>query len=101
MSQYRKAKEELAERMGENLTHRCNVCGDITDWQTASDHGGRCYRCFKVYCTLGTYPPKVDLPAEQQNSPKRWAYALRVRERRGEQLSKVQRDAWREVLGAE
>ncbi len=35
-----------------------------------------------------------------QGDPRAWAYALRDREQRGEQLSETQRAMWREALNA-
>jgi hypothetical protein len=36
----------------------------------------------------------------RDESPRAWAYALRERENRGEELNDMQRDAWRRALGA-
>lgn len=41
----------------------------------------------------------ADIAKGNNRDPKAWAYRLRDRERNGEQLSIVQRQMWRDVLG--
>ena len=70
--------------------------------ETLSNHGGMCFACCQDYCRAAPPPPaKVELTAQEVNSPNAWAYRLRQREKMGDLLRSHQKAAWREVLKVE
>lgn len=96
-------------------TLACLACNVHTDWQTLSNFGARCRRCFSAYANGGRYPLQPDdepmTKAEKtalllhlkgmlanREPDKGWAYRLRDKERSGVDLTFHQRWAWRSAL---
>lgn len=90
---------------------QCAFCGGTAERQTLSMLGARCGPCFQQYVTQGKrYGPmptaeerravgqKLRAILAGRSWGKQWAYDLRDREERGEQLTPAQRETWRIAL---
>lgn len=76
----------------------CHVCAAPTDPATLGALGRRCRNCWDAW--RNTLPEAPDVGNQQHQGPKAWAHALKAREERGERLSAVQREMWRDALRA-
>jgi len=76
----------------------CRKCGYDTPHPTLSALGGQCRQCHDDWCREG-HPWPAKLPPVPREVPagRVWAWALWHREQAGEDLSPVQRAAWRAV----
>lgn len=74
----------------------CRFCGQSTLIETLSQYGARCWSCYEAYCQQLQTSPHV---GDKTGGPRAWAYELRNREQRGERLSIVQREMWRQAIG--
>lgn len=94
----------------------CSFCQASTPTSDLATYGARCRPCYDRYCaeanprngkSIGplTLAQKRALIKAGESfgtspqNPKRWAETLRDREPGGSYLTRVQRQAWREVLG--
>lgn len=97
VSKYSETRKELADKLAGDSPRPCRTCQESTDWQTLSDHGGMCFRCFKAYCREFQNRPDV---GRKEADPLSWARALQRRHQAGERLSKAQIDAYQDALKA-
>lgn len=112
MSTYRNARRDAAVADDYLEGHaQCMFCGGTTERETLSMFGARCGPCFQQYVTqgkrYGAMPNTEERRAVGQRLRailsgrtwgKQWAYELRDREERGEQLTPAQRETWRIAL---
>ena len=94
----------------------CSKCGASTERETLVEYGAQCGPCFTRYVTGGK--PNPPMPSREQmgrtllalksamsllSAPagKGWAHKLREREERGEEISRIQKQAWRTALREE
>jgi hypothetical protein len=113
MSTYRNTRRDVAIADDYLANHLpCRRCNSLTDWDTLSNLGALCHECHQAWCAEANPVPMVRLSPSQRlatlrklrdsintpRDPKAWAWSLRDREHRGENLSKAQKDAWRVAL---
>jgi len=90
----------------------CTFCGRSDERENIAKYGARCGECYVSYCrgTSGRAAPKTlaerievlqklrTVLAGSQRDPRSWARKLRSREKGGERLTSIQKQAWREAL---
>lgn len=98
----------------------CRWCGNQAPREELSRYGARCEPCYRDWCAQANpswWPNRPLQPHERDavirrakkavarlranpQDPKGWAHRLKAREDAGENLSPVQREAWRIALRA-
>jgi hypothetical protein len=57
-------KRKIAEKLGEEDRLPCLVCKVPTKFETLSNYGARCWRCYEDYCLKA---PRVSGPQARNN----------------------------------
>lgn len=76
--------------------YRCRFCDETAAYETLSNFGGRCGRCFANYCRT-SMPPRVD-NGDKRKSLLDWAHVLKRRHERGDLLTPGQINAYQGAL---
>lgn len=112
---YREKRQGAGDREEGGYGLTCSECRAPTPWGVLSMYGARCTKCFEAYARNGRpkltgNEPPLTLAEKREflqhlrtmlsevKADKEWAYRLRDREARYEQLSPAQRSAWRQAL---
>jgi hypothetical protein len=116
MSNYREKRDQRIADDFHSEHMPCSFCKASTPTSDLAMYGARCRPCYDAYCAQMN-PPKgrsigpmtlaqkkaliasLASVGKVAQNPKRWAEVLRDKEQGGSYLTRVQRDAWREVLG--
>lgn len=116
MSTYREKRDQRIADDFHSEHMACSFCKASTSVSDLNTYGARCRPCYDAYCAQAnpararsvgpmTLTQKKALIASLASvgkvaqNPKAWAERLRDREQGGSYLTRVQRQAWREVLG--